>query len=252
MNNKTSIRTLSVQFDLPMRGKQISQFRAAIAEAAGFENDLFHNHRPDGSKLQRYPLIQYRVRHGTAALFAINEGIEAVQQWLFRSKGQLRIGGETLPLPLVKLDACEHALEIVEKPRSYYLNRWLPFNREKYGQWLKAHDLEARVPLLNNLLVSHLLTFCRAANWDLRQDAGPVTHPLDARLQQIVHLRQVRYHGVPMVAFEVVFSCNLALPFGIGLGRAVSSGFGVSSPVRSRQLVPGSQNGNVLEVNALD
>jgi CRISPR-associated endoribonuclease Cas6 len=221
-----TIQTLSLHFDLPMRGNQIPQFRGAIAEAAGLENDLMHNHSPDGSNLQRYPLVQYRIRHGNAAIFAINEGVEAVQQWLFRSGGSLQVSGETLALKVLHMDAKEYTLEMTDKPRWYYLSRYLALNTDYYRQWVEAPNLEARIKIIQKNLESHLLTFARAVDWRLQEN-------MNLNLQQIVKTQQVRYHGVPLVAFDLVFSANLWLPRGVAIGKAVSHGYGVQYPVKA-------------------
>ena len=42
--NKTSLHTLLVHFDLRLHPKQLSRWRGAVAEDAGWNKDAFHNH----------------------------------------------------------------------------------------------------------------------------------------------------------------------------------------------------------------
>ncbi len=219
------IKLLYMHFDLPLRGSAINRFRAAVIESAGREHDLFHNHTPDGGRLLRYPLIQYRVRHGHAAIVAMEEGMQAVQEWYMRTGGEVRSGDARIKLRVTHMEVERHLLAMSPEPRWYFLKRYLPFNPERYGQWLVAPSLIPRVELLERCLVAHVLTFARAMNWRLPER-------LDLCLQQIVQTKRVTFHGQPMVAFDLVFSANASLPLALGLGRAVSHGYGVCFPVR--------------------
>lgn len=215
----------SLVLDLKLRGNQISRLRAAIIEAAGREQELMHNHAETGEPVNRYPAVQYRVRGGCAAVWAVGDGTESLRQWLFQSNGALKLGNQTLPFRVTEWRDERFDLKMLppDRPNWYYLNRWLPLNGEKYREWLQAPDLAARVALLDNVLVAHLLTFARGMNWRLPEH-------LDARLQQIVHTRQAVFHGVRFVSFDVVFTANLALPPGLGLGHAASHGYGIATP----------------------
>ncbi len=215
---------LSMQFDLPLRGSAIHRFRSVVAESAGLEHDLFHNHTPEGGRLVRYPLIQYRVRHGRAAIVALEEGMQAVQEWYLRTGGEVRAGDECIKLRVRHMEVERHTLQMSPEPRWYFLKRYLPFNPERYRQWLEAPSLVPRVELLERCLVAHVLTFARAMQWRLPER-------LELRLQQIVQTKRVQAHGVPQVAFDLVWSANVSLPPALGLGRGVSHGYGVCFPV---------------------
>lgn len=221
-----TIPTTSLVLDLPLRGNQVAQLRAAIIEAAGRDQEWLHNHAESGEPVYRFPLVQYRVRHGRAAVWAVGEGTDALRQWLFQSNGQIKLGGRNIPFRVTewKDERFEMTLLPPERPRWYYLNRWLPLNGDKYREWLQAPDLASRVAMLDNILIAHLLTFARGMDWRLPDR-------LDARLQQIVHTRKAVYHGVTFVSFDVVFTANLALPPGLGIGHAASHGYGITTPV---------------------
>lgn len=222
------IPTTSLLLDIPLRGNQVRNFRAAIIEATDRKLELLHNKTEDGESVNRYPLVQYRVRGGQASAWAVGPGCDHLRQWLFQSQGQLKMGGRTHAFRVVdwKDDRFELGMLPAEKPQWYYLNRWLPLHKEKYMDWLHAPHLTARVGLMENQLVSHILAFARDLDWWLPER-------LHVNLQQIVHTRKVKFHDNNFVGFDVVFSANVALPPGIGLGHAVSHGYGIATPVNA-------------------
>lgn len=222
------VPTTTLQLDLPLRGNQIRNFRAAIIEATDRKLPLLHNKDENGQSVNRYPQVQYRVRGGQAAVWAIGEGADQLRQWLFQSQGQLGISGQTRPFRVVdwKDDRFELKMLPKEKPQWYHLNRWLPLHKDKYLDWLHAPHLKARIELMENQLAAHILAFARDLDWRL-----PEYMHLD--LQQIVHTRKVKFHDNTFVGFDVVFTANVALPPGIGLGHAVSHGYGIATPVKA-------------------
>ena len=217
--------TTSLHLDLPLQGNHIRRFRAAIIEATGRKLELLHNKDADGNSVNRYPLVQYRVKNGRAAAWAAGPGCAQLKQWLFESQGRLAMGGHERPFRVTdwKDDQFELKMLPADKPNWYYLNRWLPLHKMKYLDWLKAPNLTQRIAIMENQLAAHLLAFFRDVDWYLPEH-------MHVNLQQLVHTRKVTFHNTPFVAFDVVFSANVTLPPGLGLGHAVSHGYGIAVP----------------------
>lgn len=73
----TNLRLLTVAFDAPIHTWELPAFRGAVAEKAGYEHDLFHNHNNDtGGYHYRFLLIQYTQGHGHPMLVCLNEGLK--------------------------------------------------------------------------------------------------------------------------------------------------------------------------------
>lgn len=210
-------------FDLPLERRDIASFRAAVARAAGFENDLLHNHRPDGSVHYRYPLVQYRSERGMAGIVGLNQGAVAIHDWLSGNDGYLLWNDERHRLLVNRIDADNYDISYHPEPHQYRLRQWLALNQRHYRAWSDIPDLASRAAALDRILVAHILTFCRAVDWRLPQR-------LDARVGAIETTYRTRLMGVDMVAFDLTFWCNLRLPPFIGLGKGVSHGFGVCRP----------------------
>ena len=50
----TTLRLMTIQFDLPLRYDELDSFRGAIIQAVGKEHTLYHNHSEKGY-LYHYP-----------------------------------------------------------------------------------------------------------------------------------------------------------------------------------------------------
>lgn len=224
------MRLFHLAFDLPLERRDIAGFRAAVASAAGYEADLFHNHRPDGSVQYRYPLVQYRSEQGMAAIVGINDGGAAIYEWFGRCDGKLPWNGAEHSLRIFRLDVCEYAIQYHDEPWTYHLYQWLALNQQHYREWEALPDLAARAIALDRILVAHILTFCRAVDWRLPER-------LEAGITSIGATYRTRLLGNDLVAFDLSFRSNLALPAHIGLGKGVSHGFGVCRPERKRREV---------------
>ena len=103
------------------------------------------------------------------------------------------------------------------------MQHWLALNEENYRTWLELDDLSERVALLERVLAAHLLSFAKGMQWQLPEH-------MEVKLVDMVQHRTVRYHDVPLMAFDVVYKTNLELPTLIGLGKAVSHGYGWQIP----------------------
>jgi hypothetical protein len=220
-----NLKTLLLTFDIPLLPHQIPMWRGAIAEHAGWGEDAFHNHAGAKEKVYyRYPLVQYRAQEGKAALFALGEGVEAVQNMLLASGGTLMMGREAYRLRIEQLTTKETPLSMSPQMRPYYLKNWLALNDHNYRAWEKMPTLTERVQQLEQILASNIISFAKGIKWQLPQR-------LEVALQNIQQTHKVKYHGVDLVAFDVSFTANIDLPEGLGLGKACSHGFGVVMPL---------------------
>ncbi len=218
-------RLLHLTFDLPLYPRQISQWRGAFIEMAGRENGLLHNHKEGEEYHYRYPLVHYRIWHGKAAITAINEGVEAVQQALATQTWAINWEGAPRMLQVEGLNMKEHHLRMLPHPKTYKLFKWLALNQENYEKWQQSKSLVQRAALLENILTGQILGFCTAMGWQLPER-------LAVNLHEIQFMKKVRLYGNPMIAFNVTYDANVLLPSGMALGRGVSNGYGWQVPAR--------------------
>ncbi|MEM8524989.1 MAG: CRISPR-associated endonuclease Cas6 [Bacteroidota bacterium] len=215
-------RTLYLSFDLPLYTRQIPQWRGAFLEMAAWEDHLFHNHKgesEEGDFHYRYPLIQYRVRRKKAAIFAIGEGVQALQKVLATSDWQINWQGQTKTLQVEDLRMNSTLIKTTTQPQSYKLYKWLALNQKNYELWQKCNGLIERTQLLQNILRGHLL----AALWGMRWREKV---QIEVCIQEIRRSQTIPLKGIKHTTFDIVYTTNVQLPNHIALGKAVSRGFG--------------------------
>ncbi len=228
----TPIRTLSLSFNLPVTGHDISwqvgHWRGAFIEMAGWKSDLCHNHKGNDGFIYRYPLVQYRIYKGLAAVFAVDEGVDAVQQVLASSNWELNWQGEMINLQIEDLRLNQHYFRFISTPKRYRLRHWMALNQENFEKWLAETSLLGRVSLLQKLLTNHIMSSLWGLGWEPQEQVV-------VQLEDLTKSKAAFFKNQKLMAFDVTFSSNVLLVPGMGIGKAVSHGFGEVYPLNVRK-----------------
>ncbi|HHG83355.1 MAG TPA: hypothetical protein ENJ82_01295 [Bacteroidetes bacterium] len=223
------LNTLALTFDMPLKAGQIPAFRGAIAHLAGLRHDVFHNHDNDFKSPQfyknRYPLVQYRVSEGRAAIFGCNEGataLEALQKSgrfaAFEMRGQHR------PLHIAeRVQDRGFAPQVLPQGQfqAYQVKGYLPFKPEKYQAYQATEALSGRIAMLERLLCNHIVAFAYGIGWKL-----PQSPRLQVQLYAIDQVHRTTIENRPRTNFDLTFGVNATLPAAIGIGQKTAYGFG--------------------------
>lgn len=234
------MNTISVTFDLKITPQQIYDFRGAIIDFVGLENDLFHNREllPEGAlgnPMQRYPKIQYRFQDGNAALWGINEGAEALKKMLTKNLNDFEMYGVQTPLRIYQKIEDKNIQTSVGERYSYRLRHFIPLNEENDKKWQAADSYHDKISLLEQIILNELVLFSYAAQWQL-----PETPKLSVSIKDILHQstahfktrnEQNRFVNKYAKSFDIIFQTNALLPEGIGLGRHKAYGYGIVSSI---------------------
>lgn len=210
-----------LRLEQPMNHSSIAVFRRFINMYAGGSNDLFHNHKSQTAYHFRYPLIQYKSLQGKAALMGINEtGVQALLDLLsnseFREICEISMGQQFAVTEQIR----ENLQLSTGRKNQYIIRRYIALNDHNLAEWERNQGLAARVRLLENCLVGHILKFASAVSWQLPPRS------LQVEISDF-SCRYGRQFGNPFLLFEVTFRSNITLPEWIGLGKAVSHDHGV-------------------------
>ncbi len=209
---------------MPLHEREIPTLRRLINRFVGGDNDLFHNHRTQqGGYHYRYPLVQYKTIEGQATVWGMGEtGVAALHQLTtnasFRAQWLASSGAE----PVTAVEHLETLLLHTHPRWQYHLRQYIALNNDNRSAWNEKPGLAARATLLERCLTGHILKFCSAIRWQLPP------HSLLVELTDY-RARTVKSFDNSFLAFDVAFRTNITLPEGIGLGKAVSHGFGVLS-----------------------
>lgn len=219
--------TLTFPFRLPPY--KIPEFRRAVIGLIPAEVELFHNHRGAKHLHWDYPLVQYGLDRGRAAVSGLGTGAEVLLQYLVPAlleRETLLIENEPAPANGFQLRQRELTFALSEAPLPFGLHRWVALNRTNYAVWQTIRrQPEAARALLGRALTGHLKVLARQCCPELPQEE------ITARVLQVDQQKKVRWHKGDRIAFNVVAESRLLPPYGLGLGRAVAFGFGeVMSP----------------------
>jgi hypothetical protein len=219
------LRILSVAFDTHVPPWELPHFRAAVAHKVGLEHEWFHNHNNEtGGFHMRYPLIQYhserRGEQMQPVLLCMQQGVEEAHHFFSQADWNVRLGSRELPLRIAHLNMQEHQLRATAVPCRYRIHHWKPFNPDNYQQYNQLTGLAEQYQLLEGLLVSHILAFASGVGWQ-------VSDHISLKITDVLKRDWMEYKGIKVLGFTLDFETNVMLPPGIGLGKAVSMGYGV-------------------------
>lgn len=221
-----TFKTLFASFNLPIQSHEISWWRGAFSEMAGWEHDHLHNHQASGALMYRFPKVQYRVWKHQAALFALNDAIPTFQKIIAQSEWKLRWKKRSHQLLLEQLDIQEHELKMLSIPLAYRISNYIALNQENYQAYLKSPGLSARADILERSLVGHILGFCTEVGWKVPNKS------LEVHLQDIHTRRVVRLVRNDFMAFDLTFHTNILLPEKVALGKKLAFGCGTLKRVK--------------------
>ena len=221
-------KTLFVQFDDSLPAWQVPAFRGAMIEKVGREHALFHQHQPDAGYIYQYPLIQYKSVQQKPSLLCIGEGVDEIHKFFGLRSWEVTIAGEKHQLKIHRLDMNNITINVWEKCFCYTIQNWRALNEENYQRYRATTSLVEKVALLERLLTGNILSFAKGIEWRVEK-------PVKVELQEIRGGKIIRYKGVPLMAFDVQFRCNVFLPEYLGLGKSASHGFGIIRHYREQR-----------------
>lgn len=214
------VRILQIVFDQAIKAYEIPAFRAAVAQFAGFDNALFHNHLSENSLRYKYPLIQYKRIGSKPAIICIEQGVEEIHHFFENTYMKLRIGERTVSLKIENLRLNQFVLNVWDKKFHYRINNWIALNQENYTRYQQIRSSKAQLEFLEKKLTANILAFAKGVNWF-------ITKPIELTITKKKESRSAKFKGQNLIGFNLDFTTNVFLPNYIGLGKGVSHGYGV-------------------------
>lgn len=216
-------KTLTFLFKNKLAFDDIPKFRGAVINAIKAEygdvNILFHNHQDSGFRF-RYPLIQYKQIEGRAAIVCIGDGIDEIGRFLASNGKVLTINHSPFSMEVGNIIPGEISFDVKEKVARYHLSRWLPLNKANYEKFREIDSLAERITFLENILCANILSMAKGIG---QQVEGTIS----CSINKMSEPRLLTSKNVKMMAFDIDFRTNIPLENYIGLGKHVSTGFGI-------------------------
>lgn len=214
------IQIVTIQFpEISLQTRDAHKLRGYFGNLFKEYSPLLHNHYETGELRYHYPLVQYKVLNRVPMLVALNEGAQLLSQ-LFLKIRELKIDGKEYRVQSKNIRS-----EMVEVGYSDDLHEyafqtlWMGLNQENHKKFIQEGSSEGRQKILNRIIAGNVLSFFKGL--DIYLDVGQ-------RLMVICKLEEksTRFKDKEMMAFSGSFVMNAALPSWVGLGKAVSRGFG--------------------------
>jgi hypothetical protein len=215
-----------LSFRFALHPGEIPKFRAAILGCLGLGHKLFHgfdNSVPGQTKYSnQYPLVNFGVYKGRGQITGMGPGADAIIRFLLPVlPTELYIGDRACATTDYGLKVSNWDAQIMDEPYTFGLYRWMALNKKNYQDWKKLEGNEAaRAMLLGRCLTGHLRACAEAADSRLDRQA------IEAEILQVDKVKMIRWHGAQLVTFNAIACANFIPPFGLGIGRCHSFGFG--------------------------
>lgn len=213
------VKIVLAVFDAELKPFEIPAFRGAVVEKVGRENVLFHNHLDNKEYLYKYPLIQYKSIQGKPGVMCIDEGADEIHKFFQKKDWSVFIGEKKLDMPIYQLIINQAAVDVAEIKRKYSIKSWIALNQENYKGYLQKESMVERLEMLQKVLTANIISFAKGIGWDVDQQ-------IKVDITTIHNSRPVNFKRQKVMAFDLDFTMNVALPDYVGLGKGVSLGFG--------------------------
>lgn len=215
-----NIRFLRIQYQPEISTAELPKFRGAIVAAVTREHRLFHNHLSDDKLRYAYPLIQYKRIGGKPVIVCINEGTDEIHALFQQHTRSLHLGHREIELTIESIVLKEWTLQVGTRLHPYQIRQWLALSPEHYTIWRNMQEPSEKNHFLSSILRGNLLAMAKGLGWFIQEQ-------VEVQLHHVSPPRPIPYKDTRLMAFDATFSCNIALPNSIGLGKGAAKGFGV-------------------------
>ena len=204
--------------DIRLQTRDAHKLRGYFGNLFREHSPLLHNHYADGTTRHRYPLVQYKVLQNVPTLVALDEGAELLNTLFLRMK-TLHITDCTYEINAKHISHRRVSVGYDEALHTYrFETLWMALNQENYRKY-SQQDEPARTTMLNKIVVGNILSFFK--------QLGVFLEPQQRLMAKLdVTPKSTQFKNQSMVAFAGTLIVNAVLPDGIGIGKAVSRGFG--------------------------
>ncbi len=225
--NMQKLRVLRVVFSPEIKGFEVPAFRGAVIKKSGGDSLLFHNHIGKTGYRYSYPLIQYKRLKKKASVICIKDGVDEIHRFFENQDWSLVLNGRAVDMKIEKLEMNSFTLNVWDKFFDYRIFNWVALNNQNHKKYIETDSLTDKIQLLEKILTANILSFAKGVDWQLDKDKQ-----VKVQIKNIINEKVTKFKKTPRVVFDVEFKTNVFIPAYIGLGKAVSHGFGVVYAVR--------------------
>lgn len=238
MSTQTLIPITTITFpEIALRTRDAHKLRGYFGALFKEHSPLLHNHLESDTPADTpgtvavkfryaYPLVQYKVLDRVPTLVGLGEGATLLTQ-LFLQMREVNIDGDVFPVLSKHIRHEQAPIGLADDLMEYrFETLWMALNQANYRDYRNYAEVDQQAQL-KRVLTSQLLALFR--------EFGLWLQPHERIMVRLsVDERNTQFKNQTMVAFSGGFLTNVILPDGIGLGKAVSRGFGTVQLVNDR------------------
>jgi len=212
------IQTTQIKFpDISLHPHYAHKLRGYFGNLFKEKSPLLHNHYESGQLRYAYPLVQYKIIDTVPMLLGINEGAELLIELFLKIK-ELQLEEEKFPIYSKNITNKISQIGVSDDLIQYkFKTMWMGLNQNNFSRYINLLPGKEKEEFLNKVLIGNILSFYKGV--DLR-----ITEKLYAKVN--VGEKISTFKNNKMTVFVGGFLTNAILPDYIGLGKAVSRGFG--------------------------
>lgn len=200
--------------DIDMKTRDGAKLRGYFAQEYE-EDDIMHNHKGNNF-IFTYPKIQYKVINNTPFICGIAEGANVAA----------KIGIDTDQISIQSNELITYEKEVIKHKVEFGLYKdyieyklltpWMALNQNNIRIYRNSGNIE-KEEMLKKILIGNILSMSKGVEYTVKD----IIHAwID--LQEI----SVKFKNIDMVAFKGRLKINFDIPDYLGIGKAVSRGFG--------------------------
>lgn len=215
----TSIHTVLIQFpEIALATRDAHKLRGYFGRLFETHSPLLHNHLEGGGLRYAYPLVQYKVLNQVPTLLGLEEGAKLLIELFLKIK-ELQLRGKNFPVMSKHIKSEQVQIGIADELYQYqFQTLWMALNQQNYQRYRQA-DEAGQKQMLQRIAIGNMLSQLKGLNIFLSEQERIM---VKLNLQP----KSTRFKDQDMLAFDGSFTTNALLPDHIGLGKAVSRGFG--------------------------
>ncbi len=207
--------------EIALQTRDAHKLRGYFGDLFREHSPLLHNHYEDGTFRYAYPQVQYKVLQKTPTLVGLGEGATLLAR-LFLYMRTLDIDGTAYPILSKHIRHEQATIGLSDDLHHYrFQTLWMALNQANYQDYRRRESTEQQAQL-KRVLINQILNLFREVGIWLQPHERILVSP-------DVTERSTQFKNQTMIAFTGEFTTNALLPDGIGLGKAVSRGFGALS-----------------------
>ncbi len=191
------------------------------------KSPLLHNHLESGRLRYAYPLVQYKIVKGTPMLVGIGEGADLLLD-LFLSIKELDLEDRKFRIYAKNIRKSNFTPGISSVLIEYRFELpWMALNQSNFVKYNSLLPGRERTEFLNRILIGNILSFYKGIGF---RASSQIYASVD------VEERISAFKNRKMTVLAGGFVTNAVLPELIGIGKAVTRGFGTLSLTHPKPL----------------